>query len=71
MLPEGIRRFFPLLGVPSGGVMADEMGSFRVDIEIENLARLRVGEWLTRWSPGNRVTLPCWARIRWRDSSSE
>ena len=28
-----------LLGAPSGAIMADDMGTFRVDIEIENPAR--------------------------------
>jgi predicted aspartyl protease len=28
-----------LLGMPSGAIMPDEMGSFRVDVEIENPAR--------------------------------
>src|SRR2546429_7822491 len=35
-----------LLGTDSGAIMPDDMGSFRVDVEIENLAR-----------PGERRTL--------------
>src|SRR6266566_1020705 len=35
-----------LLGTASGAIMPDDMGSFRVDVEIENLAR-----------PGERRTL--------------
>jgi predicted aspartyl protease len=35
-----------LLGMPSGAIMPDEMGSFRVDVEIENPAR-----------PGDKRTL--------------
>jgi predicted aspartyl protease len=35
-----------LLGVPSGAIMSDDMGTFRVEVEIENPAR-----------PGERRTL--------------
>ncbi|HEV2670490.1 MAG TPA: hypothetical protein VGU74_05315 [Gemmatimonadales bacterium] len=41
------RRDMVLLGMQTGGTMADDMGSFRVDMELENPAR-----------PGNRRTLP-------------
>jgi predicted aspartyl protease len=36
---DTLRNDIVLLGMPSGAMMHDEMGSFRVDVEIENPAR--------------------------------
>jgi predicted aspartyl protease len=43
---DTVRNDIVLLGMPSGAIMPDDMGTFRVDVEIENPAR-----------PGERRTL--------------